>query len=753
MQKRRLAAIMFTDIVGYTSLMGEDERHALEKLKKSHQTQKEIIEKHDGKWLKEIGDGVLAEFQSALNAVESAIDIQKDSEPGLVRIGIHLGDVFYEQDEVYGDGVNIASRIESEASPGGICVSETVYQNIKNQKDIQTSLLGTKKLKNVSSPIALYQIKGDGISTRSVSKSRSLSLLAAIFLVMGFSVLTGLLTWMFKPGKEMVSPEARYYEVMTPEEAPVALIGSADFGFGQPALDLSPDGSCIVYAGKSGNTTQLFIRYMNDLKTEALQGTEGAYYPFFSYDGEWVGFMSENKLKKVSLKENSIFTICDVTYPSGAVWLPDEEIVFVDNQGASLKKVSSRGGIPDILEDTNINPQLSGWIYYPQLLPGAKEIICNIGNNNQIIIYSLETREVKKVEGIRGNTPHYLSTGHIACIVQNVLVAIPFDLKKKAVVGNMFPIEEPVRSEAPRPGGQYAISQNGKLVYIPGLSAAVYKFLWVSRKGESLEMVNLPADRYGQFRLSYDGQKIAYPVYPDIWIYDILEDIKTIISNTSANYSPHWISNDQVITWTSNREGIQKIYQRPSNGSGPETLFIDSVGASLISVSKDGRCAIIHEGDKTFFYDFTLNERLLLPTEVKATQMDLSPDGRHFLYLSDETGQNEVYVKTFPFTDDRWNVSHGLGIDPIWSPNGDEIFYRTVNQWYSVRIDTQNGFKASKPEFLFEGNYIDIGGKSFAVSPDGKKFLVLEQVNQDRFSEVIVFVDNWLESVKSKTSD
>ena len=117
MQKRRLAAIMFTDIVGYTTLMGQDEKHALEKLKKSHQAQKDIIEKHGGKWLKEIGDGVLAEFQSALNAVESAIDIQKASESGLVRIGIHLGDVFYEQDEIYGDGVNIASRIESEAAP------------------------------------------------------------------------------------------------------------------------------------------------------------------------------------------------------------------------------------------------------------------------------------------------------------------------------------------------------------------------------------------------------------------------------------------------------------------------------------------------------------------------------------------------------------------------------------------------------------------------------------------------------------
>jgi Tol biopolymer transport system component len=120
--------------------------------------------------------------------------------------------------------------------------------------------------------------------------------------------------------------------------------------------------------------------------------------------------------------------------------------------------------------------------------------------------------------------------------------------------------------------------------------------------------------------------------------------------------------------------------------------------------------------------------------------MELSPDGRYFMYLSDETGQNEVYVQTFPFSENRWNVSHREGIDPIWSFNGDEIYYRTVNTWYSVRIDTQNGFKASRPALKFGGNYVDISGKSFAVSPDGERFLVLEQVNQEPFSDVIVFV-------------
>lgn len=744
---------MFTDIVGYTALMGYDEGKALDKLRKSHQIQKDLIEKYDGKWLKEIGDGVLAEFNSALNAVECAIAIQKASEPGLVRIGIHLGDVFYEQEEIYGDGVNIASRIESEAAPGGICISETVQQNIKNQQNIKTSVLGKRKLKNVEMPLILYQVSGAGISTLSTTKSKSLSVYVVLGLIIGFSIFSGTLAWFLKPGDKKQKIEVKYFHLLTPADSPVALIGSADFGFGQPALDISPDGSAIVYAGKSGNTTQLYIRYVNDMKITALKGTEGAYYPFFSSDGQWVGFMSENKLKKVSLTENIVFSICDVTYPYGAVWLPDDEIIFADNQGIFLKKVSSSGGIPEVVGNTRTNPQLTGWFLYPQLLPGAKEIICNVGNRGIIIVYSLETKEVIQIEGIRGYSPHYLSTGHIACIVEDVLVTIPFNLNAKEIAGNLIPVEEPVRSESTRPGGQFAVSQNGRLAYIPGLSAGIYKFLWVSRKGEIMDTVNLPANNYGEFRLSYDGQKIAYPLYPDIWIYDVVDNTRTRISSKGENYRPHWSATNQTIVYTSNREGIEKTYQRSAGGLGTETPFIDIEKAYLVSLSRDAKNAILNENEKILIFDLNRNEKTYLPPDLNSTQIDISPDGKYFLYLSDETGEAEVYVREFPLTDNRWNVSHGYGVDPIWSLRGDEIFFRRQNQWYSVKIDTSNSFQASTPEFLFEGNYIDIGGKSFAVSPDGERFLVLDQVNQERYSEVIVFVDNWFEMIKGKSTE
>src|SRR5207249_7093337 len=138
-QSRQLAAIMFTDIVGYTALMGEDEQKAFKLLRKNRQLQKPIIEKFNGTWIKEIGDGILATFHTVTDAVLCARAIQQSCiyTPDLkLRIGIHQGEVVFEGNDVFGDGVNIASRIQAIATPGGIYISESVHNNISNKKEI-----------------------------------------------------------------------------------------------------------------------------------------------------------------------------------------------------------------------------------------------------------------------------------------------------------------------------------------------------------------------------------------------------------------------------------------------------------------------------------------------------------------------------------------------------------------------------------------------------------------------------------------
>ena len=164
-QSRQLAAIMFTDIVGYTALMGKDEQKAFEFLNKNRQIQKPIIEQHGGHWIKELGDGVLASFSTVSDAVTAAIKIQEACNAAKdfqLRIGIHLGEVVFENEDVFGDGVNVASRIQAKAPPGGIWISESVHNNVVNKHDIETRFVKTEHLKNVKDPVRIFEVVAKG---------------------------------------------------------------------------------------------------------------------------------------------------------------------------------------------------------------------------------------------------------------------------------------------------------------------------------------------------------------------------------------------------------------------------------------------------------------------------------------------------------------------------------------------------------------------------------------------------------------
>jgi len=165
---RQLAAIMFTDIVGYTALMGRDEQKAFELLNKNRAIQKPIIEQYNGRWIKELGDGVMASFNTVSDAVNAAIKIQQTCNTAKdfqLRIGIHLGEVVFENDDVFGDGVNIASRIQAIANPGSIFISEPVHNSISNKKEFQAKFVKEQSLKNVKEPVRIYQVIGEGVIT------------------------------------------------------------------------------------------------------------------------------------------------------------------------------------------------------------------------------------------------------------------------------------------------------------------------------------------------------------------------------------------------------------------------------------------------------------------------------------------------------------------------------------------------------------------------------------------------------------
>jgi adenylate cyclase len=175
-QNRQLAAIMFTDIVGYTALMGNDEKKAFKILNQNRQLQKPIIEKYGGRWIKELGDGVMASFTTVSEAVYAAKEMQHQcmqSHEFSLRIGIHQGEIVFENDDIFGDAVNIASRIQSVAPVGGIAISQTVHDNIANKPDIKTIFIKSEKLKNVSEAVRIYEVVMDSKTTNDLAFEKS----------------------------------------------------------------------------------------------------------------------------------------------------------------------------------------------------------------------------------------------------------------------------------------------------------------------------------------------------------------------------------------------------------------------------------------------------------------------------------------------------------------------------------------------------------------------------------------------------
>lgn len=196
---RQLAAILFSDIVGYTELMNRDSNSAMALVKKSMSLQKEIVENNNGLWLKEIGDGALIQFGSALDAVQCAIEIQRMARADLdarLRIGIHLGDVTIENDDIYGDGVNVASRLETICDPGGIYISDSVKKAIRGES-ISTTDLGEVKLKNIEDDVRVHAIQGTGLplpstgpspKSNSIKRNMLIGVLIIIMLSSGFLI-------------------------------------------------------------------------------------------------------------------------------------------------------------------------------------------------------------------------------------------------------------------------------------------------------------------------------------------------------------------------------------------------------------------------------------------------------------------------------------------------------------------------------------------------------------------------------------
>jgi serine/threonine protein kinase len=570
------------------------------------------------------------------------------------------------------------------------------------------------------------------------------------------SIITGVVVWKLK------TPEPRQvtrFEYELPE-------GQQFSTFLSNILAVSPDGKQFVYFTPKG----LYLRSVNELTAKFISGTEGSgLWPFFSPDGEWIGYYSQadRKLKKISINGGAPVVLCDVASVAGASWHTDNTIVYCPYPGSSIMRVSANGGTPETLLKAK-----SGVFVSPQILPDNTSVLfTDIGASpSRIVVQSLKSGGRKEL--FPGDTARYLPTGHIIHVVGNNLFAVPFNLDRLETTGGQVPVVEGVFKIAPP---LYAVSDAGTLVYVPGTagasSSAGRTLVWVDRNGIP-EPLGIPPNDYRYPKISPDGTRVAVTIggsNTDIWIWDLIRKTLTRLTfDEKPEIQSIWTLDGKRIVFASGTSSPNDVCWKAADGTG-EVEKIGSVPDRTLlpwSFSTDGKnlvmCeikgAIVGIGMMSMEGDHA-RKPLLQNEKLNNVQPKISPNGKWMAYASDESGKTEVYVRPFPDVNKgRWQISTGGGSSPLWSPNGRELFYLTnENAVMATPVETEANFSPGTPKVLFQSVYAaanNTSGTPWDISPDGKRFLMIKEPGTvtpgGEGLRKINIVLNWFEELKQR---
>jgi serine/threonine-protein kinase len=601
-------------------------------------------------------------------------------------------------------------------------------------------------------------------------------------------VLAGVAVWLLKPAPPPEPKQVTRFEY----ELPAGQQFNRNVGgVTQYQIAVSPDGSQFVYSTREG----LYLRSMNALDARFIAGTDtGSFLPFFSPDGQWIGCYSQTdqKLKKFPIGGGAPVSLCDtsVLVPS-ASWGVEDRIVYSDIT-SGIMQVSENGGAAEVLINGSLEDiAKEGFPDYPQMLPDGRTLLFTNERgsdvaDNQIVVQSLQSGERKVlVEG--GRNAKYLPTGHIIYELPNNnvnnLFAVPFDLDELKVTGGSISVLEGV--------GGFGISNSGTLIYVPqpaitagaiGATSSGRTLVWVDRQGKE-ESLGAAPDAYDNPKISPDGTKVALTIAAagnqDIWIWDIPHKTPTKLTFNKANdNNPLWTPDNKRIVFSSNRNGILgDVYWKSAEGIDEAELLASKPDSGIApwSFSRDGKIlAFLEFSLSPLGFDIGMmsmedNREMkgLLKEEHWELEPQISPDGRYMAYQSDESGEGQIYVRSFPdVTKGRWQISNNGGNSPLWSPDGRELFYRNGDETMAVAVETEPTFKRGNPKILFRGTYpstsfLKVALTSWDIHPDGKRFLMIkppattatestEEEPAPATQPKITVVLNWFEELKER---
>jgi len=538
-------------------------------------------------------------------------------------------------------------------------------------------------------------------------------------------------------------------------------------------LAISPDGRRFVYVGPASSTSlnrQLWLRDLDALGARPIPGTEGAMAPFFSRDGASIAFVTgePGDLRVVPTDGGPVRTIVTGgADPWGGDWGPDGRIYFTGPDG-QLLRVAPGGTAIDTLA---IPDRAKGETEYDfaHVLPNGKGVIVEIWRSSiddaDIGVVSLATGEVTSL--VEGVNARYLPTGHLLWITADgMLLAAPFDLDRMALRGPSMLLEQGIAVDPDAGVGQYALSENGHLIYEAGSAAGVAQLQWVNRRGEATPVDPDWWGAFGYVALSPDGTSAALTQGgtdgTHVWVKDFAAGGLLRLTLGSGTFDrPRWTPDGLSVTYRGGSAGDRGVWIRRADASLPAERAVvlgEGLFADEAVWSPDGTWLVIRANRQNTGRDLLAIRpgvdtvpRVLVATAQDEYSPIISPNGRWLAYTSNESGQEEVYVRPFENPDRaRWVVSVGGGTEPVWARNGREIFYRSRAGDLTRRSVAESPELNLGPvETLFDGTGFrtDHYHRAYDIAPDGDRFLMVRR--QGLVSELVLVV-NWFEELKAK---
>jgi serine/threonine-protein kinase len=608
----------------------------------------------------------------------------------------------------------------------------------------------------------------DAVSEAGARRWWSLQSLAAASLVAGLA--GALATWAAMPGPATpaVAPLTRYSLTL-----PTALALS----YGAPDIALSPDATHLAFT--LGLQSQLMIRAFDQLEAIPVAGITGARAPFFSPDGRWVAYFDQGgELRKVSVDGGRPITVCKVDGASrGASWGDDNVIVFATSNSRGLLSVSAAGGEPSMVAAVNAG---EGGYQFPSVLPDGHGIVFtvmpDVGIGDAPYVLHLDRSGQRSTLLRDAKQAAYLAGGYLTYVSAQSLWAIRFSPTTRQVSGAPVRVVDDVDLEGPRNALNVAVSRRGTLAYVRGLGDQERSLAWISRAGVETAIAAPPRD-YRQPRLSPDDTRVVAVVpdwendNSDLWTWDLSQDaadqtLRPFTFGPGFESYPVWAPDGRIV-YNASPEGVSNIHRRTGDLTGAEERLTRSPNAQRPTAVSADRHHLIFE-ERTPNADWNLMQLALdgasTPEPLLTTPYDernavLSPDGRWMAYDSNESGQEEVYVRPFPDVKrEVYQVSLNGGRSPAWSHKAGELFFVNGSTLHAAAVTLAPTFRHGRPVALFDRPSVlwdargqttrGAGYRMYDVSKDGQRFLVAKigADNSAMTRRGIVVVHNWFEN-------